>query len=1098
MDIRTFSPRQFLRARRPERFSDSVVIEHRSLDRSLLEYQLDSLTSRSQETDFERFARQLAEKEICPNLLPHTGPTGGGDSKVDTETYPVADNLALAWYVGSGREAASERWAFAISAKKKWRAKVQADVAKIVATNRGYSKAFFITNQYVSDRSRAEVEDQLRNDYKIDVRILDRSWILDRVFKNGHESLAIDVLGLQASIRPQVRKGPLDLKKEEDLSKVETRITDAAQHGRLDIQFAADCVEAATLSRDLERPRTEVDNRFVRARDAADKYGTTHQKLVCAYQVAWTNYWWYEDYRLFSESYGLVESYAVGSQNAYDLELLTNLWFVLYSTVMSKHISEPDAHLDARTKTLTGELERLSKEQDRPSTALQAQTLRLQMRFLSSGTNNIENVLHEFKEVVEQCEGMIGYPLLPVVETLTELGIFLDDRPAYKELFEAMVRIIGAREGEIAAARLLLSQGARHLDKNRPYEAIRFLGRTLVSLYKDESRDDLVRALYLCAAAYEQVGLLWAARGTVLTAAAIATYDFATYSEVTPAQAACFNRMKWLELRLGRLPHVLAWHEVDTAVKVELIAKGYAPDPLSQGALEFDAILGMQFLRTEIQQLKQLTTLPDVLENLALYHSAIALRFALGHQENLPKELFGENASEDSIRHFFVQWRDQPAAKDLPVAPSLYEERKVTLTSNVLGCQIMVESENIAPCVDLAEWVLAAIESLLSTGMLEQVVAREPVMNIQVRKSDFGTVPFGFKMQDRDGRPYLEILCSTFDTYKMSVENQKRVKDRMLDLLPHIHARVFSISATEHALIKLFRDELALERSVNFTSSFVTLSNVLGQTPKTTMSKWSDPRAHDYPLARSEEWDAADRRAKLKSILHAEKPKIPLMAGEPPEEVLDMGSTKHSDIKTVSLIREVFWDKAGWVGMAFLWTADESIPPNLALVFRNGDAAGKIFAQWREELGTCDSKEQLRVTIIRGISKRRPHWYRVLIGVNPEALLSEPVAKRFAIVSRIHTMQPASGQNLDGFLSRYTKRGKYNLLHAVRHKDGIYEPIWTSIIEKHDLCVRNAWEIGMHDFDAPGIHAEDDPIIPPDQTNAPVLELFRWLREGPR
>ena len=41
------SPRNFLRARRPERFSDSVVVERPTLDRAILEYHLDSLTSRN-------------------------------------------------------------------------------------------------------------------------------------------------------------------------------------------------------------------------------------------------------------------------------------------------------------------------------------------------------------------------------------------------------------------------------------------------------------------------------------------------------------------------------------------------------------------------------------------------------------------------------------------------------------------------------------------------------------------------------------------------------------------------------------------------------------------------------------------------------------------------------------------------------------------------------------------------------------------------------------------------------------------------------------------------------------------------------------------
>src|ERR1017187_836223 len=150
-----FSPREFLKARRPEKFSDSVTEETPALDRSLLEYHLDTLTSRSQETIFENFARRLAQCEICPNLLPHTGPSGGGDSKVDSETYPVSDQIAIGWYSGIGVESAAERWAFAFSAKQDWQAKVRSDVAKIAATARGYRKAFFVSSQYIPDKQRA-------------------------------------------------------------------------------------------------------------------------------------------------------------------------------------------------------------------------------------------------------------------------------------------------------------------------------------------------------------------------------------------------------------------------------------------------------------------------------------------------------------------------------------------------------------------------------------------------------------------------------------------------------------------------------------------------------------------------------------------------------------------------------------------------------------------------------------------------------------------------------------------------------------------------------------------------------------------------------
>jgi hypothetical protein len=82
----------------------------------------------------------------------------GGDSKVDSETYPVADAVSLLWYEGVGREAASERWAFAISAKQKWRDKVRPDVKSIVGTQRGYALIYLS----VANISKIKTEPALR------------------------------------------------------------------------------------------------------------------------------------------------------------------------------------------------------------------------------------------------------------------------------------------------------------------------------------------------------------------------------------------------------------------------------------------------------------------------------------------------------------------------------------------------------------------------------------------------------------------------------------------------------------------------------------------------------------------------------------------------------------------------------------------------------------------------------------------------------------------------------------------------------------------------------------------------------------------------
>ena len=179
-----------MRSRHPDLYSDSEAVIRPHLTEDILEYRLETLTSRNQETEFAYFARRLAQKEICPNLRPQTGPVGGGDSKVDSETIPVSSDVSDVW-VGTDPAAATERWAFAFSAKEDWKTKVAQDVEKIAGTNRGYTRIYFITNQFARDKSRAESEDTLTKKFSIPVVILDRTWITKAILENGREELAI-------------------------------------------------------------------------------------------------------------------------------------------------------------------------------------------------------------------------------------------------------------------------------------------------------------------------------------------------------------------------------------------------------------------------------------------------------------------------------------------------------------------------------------------------------------------------------------------------------------------------------------------------------------------------------------------------------------------------------------------------------------------------------------------------------------------------------------------------------------------------------------------------------------------------------------------
>ena len=73
----------------------------------------------------------------------------------------------------------------------------------------------------------------------------------------------------------------------------------------------------------------------------------------------------------------------------------------------------------------------------------------------------------------------------------------------------------------------------------------------------------------------------------------------------------------------------------------------------------------------------------------------------------------------------------------------------------------------------------------------------------------------------------------------------------------------------------------------------------------------------------------------------------------------------------VSLIRDSLWEEATWKGTVFgCWIEDNVAIPVLAPWFQNAQAARKIFSLWHSEIGAADTKDLLRVTIIRGISQK--------------------------------------------------------------------------------------------------------------------------------
>ena len=508
-------------------------------------------------------------------------------------------------------------------------------------------------------------------------------------------------------------------------------------------------------------------------------------------------------------------------------------------------------------------------------------------------------------------------------------------------------------------------------------------------------------------------------------------------------------------------------------------------------------MLGLRFLEADLATLRELEALPDVLDRLELTAS-IALLFALGQDTAMPHEIRKEGTSDDPEVEFFRRWRDQGSADGRQAQFALGTEPFVLLESVLLGCHVRTKCENLAPCVELAESFHAALESLLSTALAVDAISREPVLRVSIRRSEFGEPPFSFRLIDEDGQPHLVLACRTFSPHQLSFAEQRAIQDRLVEVLIAVFARILVVNDLEAAVTKLFRDERALERAVSFTSSFVTVGNVLGHEPKGSVTQWIAQTDTRYPLKRTEEWDRADRSVAAATAGIHEKGQLTMAeGGEPPQDLIDGRRTAlHSEIGISSVIRAQLWDEAEWGGVGSLVTVGDKLPPVLFLLFRNLKAARSIFRAWEGEFGDEDTSDRIHVGIVRGVSKSDPHIYRVVIGANMAADLQVSRAKYAVSMYRMKEMRPASHAKLDRFLASYAKVGRYLIAPAI-WRDGATEPSveLDVAIEKTSLCVRNAWEVGRHDPDAMAIRAEDDPIVPPDMVDAPIVELMKIRRE---
>ncbi|WP_148654598.1 hypothetical protein [Paraburkholderia caribensis] len=1091
------SPSSFMRARRPELYSDSVSVEEQGLTKNQLEFHLDTLTQRKEEIRFEHFCRRLAEKELCPNLLPQTGPTGGGDSKADSETYPVAESIAERWYEGDPKRAATERWAFAFSAKAKWKPKVEADVRKIAETERGYTLVYFITNQAVSDRNRSLTEDELRKQWNLDVRILDRTWIVDRIVQNNRWSIVYQTLDVDAPVgRAGAKTGPLDTQREQELAELEKLIEDTERYVGAGWQLFEECIQSALIVRALGKSRMEVDGRFSRALRLAEKHKSDRQRFLAYYHMAWTANWWFDDHAELDRLYDLAEPLALDSDYIWDLDKLGNLLQVGIAWLRVSGSGQREVW-DARTTRLREGLVRWAMDAMRPTSALWART-QLLFLDLNASVDNVEqtaSILRQMKAVLAEAEGHIDYPADIVARIIEELSEVLDGGDELDEVFEVAVELRAKRVGRGKEGEMRLRRGLQKLSAGKSYDAIRQCAAAQTLLVQEEHRDTFIRAVGATGLAYESAGLLWAARANVIVALDRTMYQYSKNGTIEPLALSLLRKLVWLELQLGRIPCVLGWLSW-IAPMMHIVAP---PNDMVEDVREeyslMDTVLGILVLRTGFAEWPKLTWSPALLDKLDLPMSSIAALFSLGDAETL-REQIGEEDVED-MNGAMSGWLLQPAAADLPEVSQWATGRVAPMRTVLFGCVIKLVVQNTLSVHLVAEAFLAFLESLLSTSVDRErypVSFREQlVLEFAVGNAGDVDLPLGHSVVDHECGE-TSILVSLSDYPAISIVQHEGYQSAMLHLFSQVLEQL-QMPSIEKWLPALLGESGTLERAFMAARSVISTCNILGETPKYLASDWANEAEGVLAKVRRTKAWIPDLPTTREVPGKAGQRKETTESGNVGKETLfGIDGFKHRDFRVLSPINQNLWGKARWGACAYI--GNPALPPELHLCFQDLDVGEKIFRGWRKRVGETDIEEWIGVTIITGVDRNFPSYYRVVIGVG-EKYLSQHTGptSRFATVARQNDMKPKDRSGLDTFLAEHKRYGGYFLAPSGLQKGSLVPSrnLGDFALFKRQLTVVEAWTIGPDNLIAISLQGVTDPVIPPDANDVPFLRLRERL-----
>ena len=1059
-------PRDILKKLHPNQFSDSKTIDKVECPKELVDFYLSRLSEHNKHFDFEQFIKRLLEREVCPNLVEETGPAGGGDGKVDTDTFPVSLKIQKFWWYGINEK--NDRWAFAISLKKSWKSKCDGDIKKIIDTKRGYSKIFFITNQPIKNDKRLEYQDQKKKETGIDIIILDKSWILDKVLNDKNIDL-LKTLGITQIIKEK-QIGINDLEKQRKLENIEKKLQDYSLKGIVNQDVIDLSIESAILSRDLEESEIIVTGKFQRAlRFCKEKKNKIDERNII-YDLAWYYHWWLNDDINFEKYYEEFQNEVNKDKNIEDILKLANLWTLAY-TRKDRNIEE----VKDKTNILLNLLEEKKKSLSRV-TQLEAMTRICIIKILLE--SNVEKQFEKLISIVNEAIKFKEYDFMSLAKMIEIMLPIFNDNEKFNYLYDLITEKLASRHGEIQRAEMYLKKAKMLTSNSQYYNAINILGKCLTLLYKDETSGKLLEVYINIGANFESIGLLYVAKNYYIAAVTMFMEFFLKESVLDPFVIKIINKIIDLEIHLGNIEEILEWFSIKNIFLVLLTDKDDQIDFKEENEylLQRDALISSEILSTKLSDFKIINKIIYECKINGLVTAETMAKYVIGEYDN---ELLNEcNNNKVKFDELISDFYRESLSQCLPM-PVYFNNEENEIQSLLNGNKIKIKYTASKLMHRFAEFTMAIIENTFATIHSYKVYMRGDII-INLKNGDGDNFDLNYSF---DGIDTYTIVIDSIENYDISVDSHKLITDMLYKLLTNILAVNFIYSDYKKTIKNMFDDDKTFERSLNHTNSLYNLNKIFGNDDNKDIPTFNITRDSEWYLGLELDIlkeDTVDPFEGTEKIIY----------GEPQKNLFE--NISHSNIYSSDIIKCSHWDAAIWKGIIYLGDIQNKSFIKIGFLFENEIGAKKVFQDLIDSATKEDKDGKIIVSFIKGIDRNKIYNYRVMItgkvkipkNYNENIIISNP--------ARFHQMECEDNKNIkileDVINSK--KNPKITIFPMIYKDNYNMHPLWEYEIKLNKVNIKYAYEIGIGDLESAAILKYDNPIIPQEIKDAPIVKLL--------